>query len=209
MKNLRTLAFTFCLLGASHGRAQFHTNVITTPFDVWAYTVDGVPNNPTIQLYAGVTNILDIQTSLDHPVIIITNQFDGSTWYAGANPQSVNDLPIALTTPSSGFPTVLYYMCSVHGFYGEIDLMPPPGPVPPANTILSIRVGTNVVMTSTGTNTTWHFIPEFSSNLVQGVWGTVPGYNNTYANGTNTTVFNRLDPICGPNVFLRIRQQQN
>ena len=184
MKSLSSLVLLLYLVGAGLGRAQFQTNVITTPFDVGAYTVDGIPNNPTIQLYAGVTNILDIQTYPDHPVIIITDQFDGSTWYPGANPQSVNDQPIALTTPSSGFPSVLYYMCSVHGFYGEIDFSPPPGPVPPA-------------------------IPEFSSNLVQGAWATVPGYNNSYANGTNTTVFNRLDPICGPNVFLRIRQQQN
>jgi hypothetical protein len=209
MKSLRSVVLLF-LAGVSLCHAQFHTNVITTPYDAFAYSVDGGPAiNPTIVLYAGVTNILDIQTYPDHPVIIITNEFDGSTWYPGANPQSVNDLPISLTTPSSGFPTVLYYMCSVHGFYGEIDFMPPPGPVPPANTILSIRVGTNIVMTSTGTNTTWHFIPEFSSNLVQGAWAPVPDYNNSYANGTNTTVFNRLDPICGPNVFLRIRQQQN
>jgi hypothetical protein len=64
-------------------------------------------------------------------------------------------------------------------------------------------------MTSTGTNTTWTLIPEFSSNLVGGTWGPVPSYTNTFANGTNTTTFNRLDPICGPNVYLRVRQQQN
>ena len=39
------------------------------------------------------------------------------------------------------------------------------------------------------------------------VWSPVPSYTNTFANGTNTTVFERLDPICGPNVFLRISQQ--
>jgi len=66
-------------------------------------------------------------------------------------------------------------------------------------------VGTNVVMTSTGTNRTWTLIPEFSSNLVGGAWGPVPGFTN----GTNTTTFNRLDPICGSSVFLRLRQQQN
>jgi len=210
MKSLRILAFSLCLAGARLCQAQFHTNTITTPFDAYAYSVDGGPAiNPTIELYAGVTNILDIQTYPDHPVIIINTWLNPSDWYSGANPQGVNDLPIALTTPASGFPTVLYYMCSLHGFYGEIHFSPPPGPVPPANTILSIQVGTNIVMTSTGTNTTWHFIPEFSSNLLQGVWATVPGYNNRYANGTNTTVFDRLDPICGPNVFLRIRQQQN
>ena len=66
-----------------------------------------------------------------------------------------------------------------------------------------------VVMTSTGTETTWLLVPEFSSNLVSGAWASVPTYTNTFANGTNTTIFPRLDPICGPNVFLRLRQQQN
>ena len=60
-------------------------------------------------------------------------------------------------------------------------------------------VGTNVVMISTGTNTTWLLIPEFSSNLVTGAWADVPVFTNTFANGTNTTIFPRLDPICGLN----------
>ena len=82
-------------------------------------------------------------------------------------------------------------------------------PAPPRNKILSVRVGTNVVMTSTGTNRTWTLIPEFSSNLVGGAWGPVPGFTNTFANGTNTTTFNRLVLICDSSVFLRLRQQQN
>jgi hypothetical protein len=82
-------------------------------------------------------------------------------------------------------------------------------PVPPPNTILMVRVGTNVVMTSTGTNTTWLLVPEYSSNLTAGAWAPVPHFTNTYANGTNVTVFDRLDPICGPNVFLRVSQRQN
>ena len=95
----------------------------------------------------------------------------------------------------------------MHGFHGEIDLTAPVLPAPPRNQILSVHVGTNVVMTSTGTNTTWTLIPEFSSNLFGGMWAPVPSYTNTFANGTNTTTFNRLDPICGPNVYLRVRQK--
>ena len=211
MKNLRHLALALCFAGPGICNAQYHTNTITTPFDSYGYSVDGsAPINPTIQLNAGVTNILDIQTSLDHPVIITTTPTtDASTWFIGAAPQDVNSEPIALTTPSSGYPTVLYYVCSVHGFYGEIDIGPPLPPGPSPNTILYLRVGTNVVMTSTGTSTTWLLIPEYSSNLQHSVWAPVPNYTNHFANGTNTTAFDRLDPICGPNVFLRIRQQQN
>jgi hypothetical protein len=171
--------------------------------------VDGSPAvNPTIDLQAGVVNVLNIQTDPVHPVVV-TSTPDIFDWYAGASPQNVNSQPMALTTPVAGFPTVLYYMCYYHGFYGEIHLSVPTSPAPPPNTILMIQVGTNIVMTSTGTNTTWLLVPEFSSNLLSGAWAPVPTYTNTFANGTNTTVFDRLDPICGPNVFLRIRQQQH
>jgi hypothetical protein len=208
MKSLKNLTFVLSFGGAWICQAQFHTNTITTPFDAYDYTVDGIPGSPTIDLHAGVTNILDIQTSDDHPVVITTTP-DPDDWYTAAAPQDVNTEPMTLTTPASGFPTTLYYVCPVHGFYGEIHISPPLPPGPSPNTILYVRVGTNVVMTSTGTNTTWLLIPEFNSNLTHGAWAPVLGYTNTFANGTNTTVFNRLDPICGPSVFLRIRQQQN
>jgi hypothetical protein len=68
-------------------------------------------------------------------------------------------------------------------------------------------VTTNIVLLSTGETNTWLLVPEFSSNLVSGVWAPVASYTNLFVNGTNTTKFNRLDPICGPNVFLRIRQR--
>jgi len=204
MKSLSSTILATYFLGLGMCLAEFHTNTITTPNDILAYRVDGGTNdNPTILLQAGVTNILDIQTYPDHPVIIISPDTFG--FYSGASPQNVTNLPISVVTPSSGFPTNLYYVCSVHGFFGEIHFSVPP----PPNTILQIRVGTNIVMTSTGTNTSWRLIPEFSSNLVGGAWAPVHSYTNDFANGTNTTVFSRLDPICGPNVFLRLRQEQN
>ena len=207
---LRVLFVAGSVIVQTAAQAQFHTNTITTPGGSFAFSVDGSfpPSNPTITLTAGVTNILHIDTASFHPVVI-TMSPDTFDTYSGADPQNINSGDISLMTPSSGFPTTLYYMCSQHGFYGEIDLSALTGPMPPPNLILSIVVGTNVVMTSTGTNTTWLLIPEFSSNITSGVWSPVPGYNNTFANGTNTTVFDRLDPICGPNVFLRLRQQQN
>jgi hypothetical protein len=186
---------------------EYHTNTITTPGGSFAFSVDGGPHeNPTIELIAGVTNILLIDTVSYHPVVISSTP-DTSDWYNGANPQNVNAQPMSLTTPTTGFPTTLYYMCYFHGFYGEIHISGITSPTPPPNTILEVHVGTNVVMTSTGTNTTWLIVPEFTSNLVNGAWSEVPNFTNTFANGTNTTHFPRLDPICGPNVFLRLRQQ--
>ena len=206
---MRLLSAFLCLASAGVCQAQYHTNTITTPGGSFAFSVDGSPaNNPTIQLQAGVTNVLNIQTASFHPVVITTTP-NVVNWYSGASPQNTNSAPIDLVTPATGFPTTLYYMCFVHSFFGQINISAPASPVPPGNTILMIKVGTNIVMTSTGTNTTWKLIPQFSSNLANGIWAPVPTFTNTFANGTNTTVFNRLDPICGPNVFLRLRQQQN
>jgi hypothetical protein len=189
-------------------QAQFHTNVITTPGGVSSFTVDGTGGNPTINLTAGVTNILRINSSGSHPVVI-TKTINTSDRYTNASPQNINSGSITLNTPGTGFPTTLFYMCSVHGFFGQISFTVPASPVPPPNLILSIMVGTNIVMKSTGTNTTWLLIPEYNSNLLNATWAPVPSFTNNLVNGTNTTVFDRLDPICGPNVFLRLRQQKN
>jgi len=184
------------------GFAAYHTNSITTPGGSFAFSVDGSPaTNPVIQLVAGVTNILNIQTASFHPVVITTAPAT-SPQATNASPQNVFNQLIFIRTVTNSFPATLYYVCSIHGFSGKIQLALPPGP-PVPNTILEIRVGTNIVMRSTGTNA---FVPEFSSNLVSGAWSSVPNFTNTVVNGTNVTSFNRLDPICGRNVFLRLRQ---
>jgi hypothetical protein len=204
--------FALCLFAAvAPCRATYHTNTITTPGGVFGYSVDGSPaTNPTVQLVAGVTNILVISTVNFHPVLINTSPVTNfSAFYTNASPQNVFDQPISVRTATGSFPTNLYYICTFHGFFGVLHFSAPSGSAPPPNTILQIRVGTNVVMTSTGTNTTWTLIPEYSSNLLKSAWSPVPGFTNVFANGTNTTTFNRLDPICGPNVFLRLKQQQN
>jgi len=143
------------LAAAGLCQAQFHTNTITTPGGSYAFSVDGsLPVNPTIELQAGVTNILDIQKDPIHPVVVTTDG-GADNWFSGADPQGVNDQPMSLITPAIGFPTILYYVCYYHVFSGEIHITGPASPVPPGNTILIVQVGTNVVMTSTGTDTTW------------------------------------------------------
>ena len=192
--------------------AQSVTNTITVvPVGAsYAFLTNGNAgvHNPTIPLKAGVPNYFIINDSSLHPVVICTNSSTAGR-YNGASPQNTFSGTMTLNTPSAGFPTRLYYICNLHGFFGAIDLTSLVGPTPPANTIISLQVGTNVVMLSTGTNTTWTVIPEFRSNLTTAVWTPVANYTNTFANGTNKTVFNRLDPICGPNVYLRLRQQSN
>lgn len=199
-------------------QAQPQTNTITTPNGVnmpYFFAVNGAGSNPPISLTAGVTNVFVINTPAGvHPVIITTNppftlgNYSGATYPGGSpqSPQGTNSGEILLNAPAAGFPTKLYYVCSVHFFFGEIDLSSAIGS-PPPNTILQIKVGTNIVMTSTGTNTTWTLVPQYSTNIANRLWTPVPGYNNSFSNGTNTTVFDRLDSTAGPKVFLRLSQQ--
>jgi hypothetical protein len=82
---------------------------------------------------------------------------------------------------------------------------PPPPPPPPTVQIVGLTLGTNVVLTSTGTNT-WTPVPEFTTNLTSGNWFALTVQTNRYANGTNETFCGRPP---GDAVFLRIRAQQN
>ena len=184
---------------------------ISTPVGS-SFTVTNIPantifpgSNPTLNLTAGATYRLIIGTASVHPVVVATNNTASppvSSAFASASPQVISSGTVTLTIPASNYPATLFYRCNIHGFNGQINILPPP----PANKIVSVAVTTNIVLVSTGVTNTWVFTPEFSSNLVSGAWTTVPGFTNTFANNTNTTRFSRLDPICGPNIFLRVRQ---
>jgi len=215
-------AATVALIIWTQGReaAGADTNfVVTTPNFI--YEINGAPptnspgfftnNCPPLKLFAGRTYTFTMQASSLHPMVVGTNASSGapppsSFAYGNAAPQDISTGVITLNLPSTNFPSTLYYQCNIHGFYGVITVLPPPV-VPPPNQIVAISVTTNIVLVSTGTNTSFVLVPQFSSNLLNGAWAAVPNFTNTFANGTNTTVFDRLDPICGPNVFLRISQQ--
>jgi len=80
----------------------------------------------------------------------------------------------------------------------------PPAPEPTVRIVSMELTPTNVLLRSLGTNG-WLAFPEFSSNLISSNWTVVPNFSNAFVNGTNVTTFDRLEPICGPNVFLRVR----
>ncbi len=214
--------FGFGLTLAVTSSAQPNFTVTAASTDL-IYQINGAPatnaggffvnNCPPLTLVAGNTYTFTMQASSIHPMVVGTN-FSTSSLnppanfaYPNASPQDVFSGVITLNIPSTGFPTNLYYQCNLHGFYGVITVLPPNSPPPPPNQILSISVGSNVVVISTGTTTLYTLVPQFSSNLTDGVWASVPSYTNTFDNGTNTTIFDRLEPICGDNVFLRISQQ--
>jgi hypothetical protein len=231
-RRFHILAFATMLSFPGMGRAQVTISPpnysVTTPpttakpsgfqFDVNGTTSSQAPadanvdNSLNFSLNAGATYIFSMNTANAHPVDICTAPtaiaVDPTVAYSGASAQTVNVGTVTVTIPATNYPTTLYYICDNHQFYGIITVNPPQPP-PPA-TIIGTSVTTNIVLTFSGGTNTIQMIPQFSSNLVNGVWLPVPSYTNTYSgNGTNTTSFSRLDPICGPDVFLRISQAAN
>jgi hypothetical protein len=213
---LPAMALAFVIVSGAAGRVQAQTNfTVTTPGSQFAFVVNGTndnPSSPTLNLHAGATYTFQIMTSPGfHPVDFVTNTSAPflNNAYSGASAQDVDTATVTLTIPSTGFPSTLFYICNIHGFFGTINVLPPAVvPPPPRNNIISIVVSpTFVTVKSTGTNTTYALVPQFNSNLFTTNWTDVPTFTNVFASGTNTTTFNRLEPICGPNVFLRIAQR--
>jgi hypothetical protein len=99
-----------------------------------------------------------------------------------------------------------FYICTIHGFMtGQIITTAAPVAPPPTVRIVGFSLGTNLVLTSTGTNN-WSAIPEYATNLVSGNWFALTVQSNRFFNGTNETICGRPP---GNAVFLRIRAQQN
>ena len=126
---------------------SFSFNVTNIP----ANTVTGP--NPTLNLTAGATYRLIIGTASVHPVVVATNNTASppvSSAFASASPQVISSGTVTLTIPASNYPATLFYRCNIHGFNGQINILPPP----PANKIVSVAVTTNIVLVSTGVTNT-------------------------------------------------------
>src|SRR5262245_24085504 len=186
------------------------TNSVT-PFGFSAYLFNGSgTQNPTLTLQRGVTYLFNVN-ALGHPFYIKTNSTTGSgdRYNNGVTGQGAQNGPLTFAVPFDA-PNQLNYHCEVHFSMGGILNIVGSAPSgPPTVVIISLELTpTGIIIKSTGTNN-WSAIPEFSSNLLTKTWTSVPVFTNAFANGTNTTTFNRLEPICGPNVFLRVRNQSN
>jgi hypothetical protein len=219
-------ALAMALWMTLNGTARAQTNFgVSNPGAVFQYFINGTNNTgtgqgsvlahptnncPPLTLTAGATYTFTLGITNNHPFEIVTNSPGAAaTHYTNAAPTSSTSGTMTLVIPATNYPTTLYYECNTHFFYGVITVVPPVS-APPSNSIISIvMTATNVTLISSGTTTTYSLVPEYNSNLVNGVWQDVPSFTNTFANGTNTTVFNRapLDSVCGPDVFLRISQR--
>jgi hypothetical protein len=96
------------------------------------------------------------------------------------------------------------YICSIHGFGGRILTVAPPSPPPPPKIrLLSLSLGSNLVLRSTGTNT-WSVNPEYSTNLSTTNWYALTVLSNRFYSGTNETICGRPP---SKDAFIRIRSQ--
>lgn len=181
---------------------------ISTPGGAYNYTINGFGStDPTLTLTRGVTYVFQIDASPEHPFALVSNTTTFDLYDDGVVNNNTSLGRIVFSVPTNA-PSTLYYICWYHYFGGVINIVDPPSPPSLMVKVISISVGDSVVtMKSVGTNG-WNAIPEFTSNLFNPSWTVVPSFTNTFADGTNTTTFNRLDPICGPNVFLRVKNNQ-
>jgi hypothetical protein len=188
-------------------RAQVTDTVGASGF-TFVFTSTGAAQNPTLTLYRGVTYVFTNTVVGLHPMYIKTNLTAGATDQY-TNGVSGNGTALVTFSVPPGAPNQLSYNCFNHSqtfaMHGFLNISNPPAP--PSGLIVLITLSpTNVTMQSIGSSN-WTAVPEFNSNLTTVTWAAVPNYTNTFANGTNTMTFDRLDPLCGANVFLRVRNQ--
>jgi hypothetical protein len=198
------------LTSTAHAQTAPLTNSVA-PLGISAYLFNGLTNrNPTLTLQRGVTYVFNVNAS-GHPFDIKTNSTTGATdrYNEGVTGQGAQISALTFSVPMDA-PTQLLYHCEIHpAMVGFLNIVNASTASPPIVQILSLDLSpTGVTILSTGTNN-WSAIPEFSPDVSVSNWTAVPTFTNVFANGTNTTTFNRLEPICGPNVFLRIRNQSN
>lgn len=163
-----------------------------------SYTINNQTQSPTLTLVRGRTYTFSVNSGSPHPFQILSpgtavnnNIFLGTITYTVATN--------ALATINPG------YRCSIHNFSGIILTVAPPVVTPPVVNILSLAVGTNLTMRSTGTNG-WGVVPEFKTNLIATNWFALTVQTNRYLSGTNETICGKP---AGETVFIRVRAQQN
>jgi hypothetical protein len=155
------------------------------------YRINDLQPNPTLSVIRGQTYTFAINADLSHPFRIrnpglrITNN-------------NIARGTITWTVPTNAIN--YRYDCSLHGFGGAINTVPPP-----IFRILRLDVGDDLVLKSTGTNN-WSITPQFSTNLSTTNWFALTIKTNRFTTGTNETVCGRPP---GTNLFIRLRALRN
>ncbi len=173
------------LLSLRTGAADFD---VTSPG--FFYSINGQQPNPTLTLIRGQTYTFGINTSSIHPFEILSD---------GVQNNNINAGTLTYTVPlvASNYN----YICSIHGFGGQIITIVPP---PPTVQITSLSLDTNLVLRSVGP-AGWTLQPQYSTNLAGTNWFALTVVTNRYLSGTNETICG-IPP--GPDVFIRIQSSQ-
>lgn len=159
------------------------------------YSINGASPNPTLTLVRGQTYTFAVNTSVNHPFQILS---PGSVLGNNTSSGTIT-YTVATNAPATNNPG---YWCSVHnGIFGLILTVDPP--VAPVISITDFKVGTNIVLRSTG-SAAWRVLPEYTTNLSTTNWLGLTVETNTFANGTNETICGKPP---GDNVYIRIRSQ--
>jgi hypothetical protein len=183
---LAALLLTACAFQRPLAAADF---TVTSPGSF--YRINNMQPNPTLTLVRGQTYTFAVNTSSIHPFRINS---------AGAVNNNISSGTITYTVPMAVSNYI--YECSVHHFFGTINTIPPP----PTIRILSLSVGNNLTLISTGTNG-WNVLPEFSTNLSTTNWFALTVQTNRFLSGTNETICGK--PPGANAVFIRIKSQLN
>jgi hypothetical protein len=178
--------------------ADFSVTTAGGAYGPFSFTVNGQGGNPTLNLMRGRTYAFYINTGSSHP-FQVSSAVSSSAYNDGVRSNNITSGPLIFTVPYAA-PNTLRYICSVHAFSGTINVIEPP-----LLRILSVALTTNIVTLRALSTNGATIVPEFNSNILNPNWAIVPAYSNSSLGGTNVTVFNRLESICGPNVFLRVR----
>jgi hypothetical protein len=183
------LGFILCLailVGGLDGIAADFS--VTSPGSF--YAINGAQPNPILTVVRGETYTFAVNAGPTHPFRIINPGLRITN-------NNISQGTISWTVPTN--VANYTYVCSIHGFGGAINTVPPP-----TFRILRLDVGTDLTLRSTGTNN-WGIIPQYSTNLARTNWLALTVKTNRFTNGTNETICGRPP---GTNVFIRLRAQR-
>ncbi|MCI0744607.1 MAG: hypothetical protein L0Y58_04295 [Verrucomicrobia subdivision 3 bacterium] len=187
--NARWYVYVFACLGIVLNVGSAADFNVTSPG--FFYSINGMQPNPTLTLIRGETYTFSVSAGPTHPFRI--NSPPGTT---ENNNISSGTITFRVPTNAANYT----YVCSIHGFGGQILTVPPP-----TFRIVDLDVGANLVLRATGTNN-WTLAPQFSTNLATTNWFALTVQSNRFSNGTNE-IFCGRPP--GDNVFIRLRAQRN
>lgn len=187
MKNRFATRLTLFVLGIFFGiTAPTRAADFAVTNSGFVFFINGV-RFPTLTLVRGLTYTFDVQTSSLHP-------FHVESLGASNNDISSGVITVAVPTNSENF----YYECVVHGeqMRGNIVAV-----TAPRIEILNLSVGTNLVLTSTATNS-WTLLPEYKPSLTTTNWFALTVQTNRLVNGRRETICGRPPDDA---VFIRLK----